>query len=297
MDTEGYANDKKNLLMKCLAGSRLYGTSKETSDYDWRGVCYAPVETLLGMTAFQQYERHGEEDTTIWTLNRFFSLCTDNNPNMMDILCAPPEKWAFWKPEWMRVYAQRRLFLSQNIRFRFCGYAFSQLDRINRHYRWLTNPPEKAPTLEEFGGFLESSEKGGQKKVFKTKENEDAYAKAAKHWAEYQTWLKERNPARAELEKKYGYDTKHGSHLVRLMLQAETILRTGDYDPVLQGANKEMVLSVLHGGWKYEKLIVWAAETEKYVMEMPTCLPHDPNRKAIEELLIELNFNRIKETK
>ena len=46
---------------------------------------------------------------------------------------------------------------------------------------------------------------------------EKRHRAAIKHWDCYQTWKTDRNPARAELERQHGYDTKHAMHLIRLM--------------------------------------------------------------------------------
>ena len=36
------------------------------------------------------------------------------------------------------------------------GYAMSQLRRIERHYRWLKDPPQRQPTPDEYGAERES---------------------------------------------------------------------------------------------------------------------------------------------
>jgi uncharacterized protein len=293
MDTKGYALNQDNQLMRCLAGSRLYGTYRPDSDWDWRGVVYTPTNVLLGLTKFEQYEQHGDQDITIWTLARFFELAQDNNPNILDILCAPPETWVYHKEAWIQVWRQRSIFLSENVRYRFSGYAVSQLKRLQGHHKWLIDPPSAAPVLEEYSGHIEKSEKGGQKLHFADESDKAAWERASGQWQQYQTWLRERNPARAELERKFGYDTKHGAHLVRLMLQAETLLMTGDYNPVLEGPTKSMVLGVLSGFWKYEELIEWAEKMDAYIKDLPTCLPKNPNRERIEEVLVFMQKSRI----
>jgi predicted nucleotidyltransferase len=288
MDMQTWVTD--NTIHKIWAGSRLYGTARPDSDWDLRGVCRMPPEALLGLLRFDQYQKHDEEeDTCIYGLTKFFALSLDANPNILDILCAPPQTWLLETPEWREIYDNRHLFLSQELRYTFSRYAVSQLKRLQRHYQWLTHPPDHKPMLEEFGGRLESDEKGGQKKVFPHLDARNRYEQAARHWKQYQTWLQERNPARAELERKYGYDTKHASHLVRLMLQVACILQEGDYNPQLQDGNLETVLSVLHGQWAYERLIAWADEADQRVRSMDSVLPERPARKQAEALLMSLN--------
>ncbi|HMJ12844.1 MAG TPA: nucleotidyltransferase domain-containing protein [Polyangiaceae bacterium] len=57
---------------------------------------------------------------------------------------------------------------------------------------------------------------------------EKKYRAAMKHWDSYQAWKSHRNPARAELERKHGYDTKHALHLIRLMRMGLEALETGN---------------------------------------------------------------------
>ena len=280
---------KEHLLHKIVAGSHLYGTARPDSDIDIRGVCSMPAECIYGLTRFDQYQSQDGEDIVIYALTKFFRLALDANPNILDILCAPPDRWLIETSEWREVYDNRHLFLSQKLRYTFSGYAISQLKRIKGHRRWLTNPPSHKPILEDFRGKVENGKHGEQSLVFPSQHFEQQYKAALKNWKDYQRWLIKRNPARAELERKYGYDTKHASHLVRLMLQVQNILSNGDYNPILSSADKHIVLLVLRGGMKYGDLVDWAEEADEHVKTMQTDLPHSPDRVAAEALLMRLN--------
>lgn len=285
----------KNTIHRIYAGSRLYGTDRPDSDWDERGVCRMPPQALLGLTRFDQYQRHNdEEDTCIYGLTKFFKLSLDANPNIFDILFAPPDVWLVDSTAWAQIYTSRDLFLSQKMRYTFSGYAVAQLKRIKSHRRWLLDPPERKPSLEEFGGWLETGDKGGQKIKFANDVKRGQWEKAKNNWAAYDNWRKNRNPARAELERKYGYDVKHAAHLVRLMAQADNILENCDYDPRLTGNDKEQVLGVLAGEWEYDELIEWASMMDEIVRSRATELPKKPAFKEAEKLLIELNKGAIK---
>ena len=287
MDFKRWANEHK--IHEIVAGSHLYGTARPDSDVDIRGVCLMPTECLLGLSRFDQWQDN-QSDTVIYGITKFFDLALGANPNIVDILCAPRDTWRIPTDDWQSIYFSRSIFLSQRIRHTFSGYAYSQLKRLENHYRWLINPPTDAPTLEQFGGKLESDPKGGQKKVFPHLDAERRYEATAKYWKQYQTWLQERNPARAALEAKYGYDTKHASHLVRLLLQAVDILEFGDYNPRLNRRALDTVLDVLRGEWEYEQLIDWAQAMEAQVKSMDSVLPNKPDRNKAERLLMGINF-------
>ena len=55
-------------------------------------------------------------------------------------------------------------------------------------------------------------------------QNELRFLASRENWKRYQKWLKNRNPERAKLEAKCGYDSKHAMHLIRLLLNAVEIM-------------------------------------------------------------------------
>lgn len=82
---------------------------------------------------------------------------------------------------------------------------------------------------------------------------ERAYDKALNNYKSWLRWKAERNPARRELEVKSGYDTKHASHLVRLMRMGYEILTDGTV--IVKRHDREEILSIKNGGWSYEKVM------------------------------------------
>jgi hypothetical protein len=85
---------------------------------------------------------------------------------------------------------------------------------------------------------------------------EKRYRAAKREWDQYQNWLATRNPARAELEAKHKYDTKHGSHLVRLLRMAREIIETGKVNVLRPDA--EELLAIRNGAMTYEQLVEMA---------------------------------------
>lgn len=52
---------RNNTIHRIVAGSHLYGTARPDSDIDIRGVCLAPVETLIGLSQFKQYQKENAD--------------------------------------------------------------------------------------------------------------------------------------------------------------------------------------------------------------------------------------------
>ena len=90
---------------------------------------------------------------------------------------------------------------------------------------------------------------------------ERAFSKAKQVYDSWVLWKKERNPARRALEEKSGYDTKHASHLVRLMRMGYEILTTGQVIVNRTGWTptnflpSRMVYGLLNRSWSLRK--VW----------------------------------------
>jgi predicted nucleotidyltransferase len=87
---------------------------------------------------------------------------------------------------------------------------------------------------------------------------EKAYKRAYEEWKQYQSWKKNRNPERAALEAKYGYDLKHALHLYRLLLGGKEILTTGNLTVKIK--DKTELLQIKNGEWSFDKLIEKANE-------------------------------------
>ncbi len=122
---------------------------------------------------------------------------------------------------------------------------------------------------------------------------EKSYSTSKREWKQYSDWVKNRNPARAALEARYGYDCKHAMHLVRLMRMGREILEDGEL--IVFRPDREELLEIRNGAWSYESLIEWAEGQDKELKRISktSVLPKTPDEKAVQEMLIRfsLEFN------
>lgn len=111
-------------------------------------------------------------------------------------------------------------------------------------------------------------------------------------WKSYETWLRERNKKRSELETKFGYDCKHASHLVRLLRMGDEILSTGKVNVDRTNIDAAELVAIKNDGiWSYDFLMEWAEGMDKKLTslyeENPMALPKKPRIKAIEKAYFE----------
>jgi predicted nucleotidyltransferase len=120
-------------------------------------------------------------------------------------------------------------------------------------------------------------------------QKERQYVSAKREFDQYQNWKENRNKARAELEYKYGYDTKHAYHLVRLIRMCREILTTGKV--IVKRPDREELLAIRNGAWSYEQLIDFAEREDRELNELyltSKVLPKTPDKEALDKLCIRL---------
>ncbi len=149
-----------NTMYLTIMGSHAYGVAdtsvkSKMPDYDVYGWCIPPKDQIfLHLTGyidgfgtkpqqFEQYQQHhiidedalgghGKEwDLSIFSIVKFFELCRQNNPNMIDSLFTPENCVIHATEIGQLVRDNRRLFLSKEAWKKFRGYAQSQLKKMN----------------------------------------------------------------------------------------------------------------------------------------------------------------------
>lgn len=153
-----------NIHYEVIMGSVAYGVSSDTSDMDVYGFCIPPKEDVFPhlrgeiqgfgrqKQRFEQYQEHHlmdkedrqEYDFTIYSIVKYFHLCMENNPNMVDSLFVPNRCVLFASPVAQMVRDNRKLFLHKGSYHKFRGYAYSMLHKMgNRNETMKTK--EKTP--------------------------------------------------------------------------------------------------------------------------------------------------------
>jgi hypothetical protein len=109
-----------------------------------------------------------------------------------------------------------------------------------------------------------------------------------KHWESYQTWQSQRNPARADLERRHGYDTKHAMHLIRLMRMGLEALKGGDL--LVRRPDAEQLLAIREGAMSFEALLALSRslQNEMESAASTSMLPDSVDPRYVDALVLEL---------
>lgn len=132
---------KPNLLFECVSGSRAFNLTTETSDTDIKGVFYLPRELYYSLNYTPQVNNE-TNDIVYYELGRFVELLCASNPNILELLNAPPHTVLYkhplmkvFKPEW---------FLSKACIETFSHYAQGQIKKAQGLNKKIVNPVDKA---------------------------------------------------------------------------------------------------------------------------------------------------------
>ncbi len=154
-----------NVCYETIMGSIAYGVSSDSSDCDVYGFCMPKKDMIFPHLAghipgfgtppqnFEQYQEHhindpaaGKQyDISIFSIVKYFQLCMENNPNMIDSLFTPGNCVLHSTSVGNTVRENRKMFLHKGCFHKLKGYAFSQL-----HKAEIKNPEPGSKRYETY---------------------------------------------------------------------------------------------------------------------------------------------------
>lgn len=116
--------ERSDLALLARTGSWAYGTQREDSDNDYRGVFVVPRRYLYRLKRPPEtFDRRGP-DVALHELTKFVKLAASCNPTALEVLWVDP---LHVSPIGQRLIDHRDLFLSRRAYKTYGGYAASQL--------------------------------------------------------------------------------------------------------------------------------------------------------------------------
>ena len=297
---------KNNVFYECMMGSEAYGVSSGESDIDIYGFCIPPKDiifphlkgNIIGFgkqpEKFNNFTNHNiktkdnkkQYDISIYNIVRYFQLCMENTPNIIDSLFVPRRCILYTTQVGELVRENRHIFLHKGGWHKFKGYAFSQLHKMeNKNIKLYVDICNKLnidpETFDE--SHLESL-KGYDQKILD--ELIMIYKKITKSGI---------MSKRIKLIKKHGYDTKFGYNVVRLLNEIEQIMIEGDLD---LERNREQLKSIRRGEWSLNRIKKYFEDKEKDLEQLYTNskLRYKPDEQLIKKLLLnclEMHFGSL----
>ena len=126
-------SDKMNhgVHILCLSGSHSYGTAREDSDVDIRGVVGLSREYALGVHEDWGTKNFSETDTEIYSYKKFLNLILKGNPSILALLGQELDDYLYLSDLGKELVTNYDgLILAKQVYDSFVGYSNSQLRRL-----------------------------------------------------------------------------------------------------------------------------------------------------------------------
>lgn len=157
-----------NVHYLTIMGSNAYGVSSDSSDEDIYGFCIPKKEMvfphlkgeIIGFgrhdERFEVWQQHHiedkdtgkEHDFQVYSIIKYFQLCMECNPNMIDSLFTPRRCIIHTTQVGELVRENRYLFLHKGAWHKFKNYAFSQMHKMD-----IKEPKGKRKEMVDKFGF------------------------------------------------------------------------------------------------------------------------------------------------
>lgn len=248
-------------------------------------------------------------DRKFYSYFNYIQLATANNPNLLELLYTNPDNIVHknWFGE--NLIKHRDLFPHKGLVKRFMGYAEQQChkmeiksDKYNEMLLILNYlegcPPKKVlAELQYDNGFIKVLEECKTKEI----KQDQLLKKVVRVHDDFLTIgdinipmnvyvknamkrIKNRLSTathRTELISKYGYDSKFGMHLVRLLLECRDYLKFGEL--IFPLKERGFLLDIRHGKYTAQEILKFKDEliSEIKSLEPDSRLPEEPRIKEI----------------
>ena len=315
----------KRIILLGVTGSYGYGTEREGSDIDFRGITLELPSDLIGFTEFEQFEDR-ETDTVIYGFNKIIRLLLSCNPNTIEILGIEPEKYVISTDIGQELLDNRDMFLTKRAAESFGHYADAQLRRLqNAIARDSMSQPDREEhiirsvkhALEDYNRRSGESDSGVTKlyiddAVTEGLEKEIFIDGEMKHFPlrKYNDMMNSMNIVIREYDKigkrnrkkDDRHLNKHAMHLVRLFMMGIDILKYQTIRTRRPDDELELLKSIRDGYYMKDSVLnedfyKVVADYEKQFAEAEKCssLPSSPDMNRVEEFVERINRRIVNE--
>lgn len=249
----------------------------------------------------------GHYDCVYYDIRKAVSLFLQGNPNILSMLWLEPEHYLLLEDAGRRLIEARDWFVGKHVYSSFAGYASGQLQRMEsrdpeelRKYLAVTHelkfrgahPNHKGTSIPYPDGYYETRGEGFEA----TRTSTEKLTQALRSYQKKGENLGYMGDKRKQLVLEHGYDSKNAAHCIRLLRMCKEFLTDGIMR-VKRVSDREELLSIKRGQWPLSQIKELA---EQLFSEVKTArdhspLPEEPQRKLVEDLLVDILLNHCRE--
>ena len=315
------------IMLLGVSGSYGYGTNREDSDIDFRGVALNQQSDMIGLTQFEQYE-DSNTDTVVYSFNKFINLILNCNPNTIEILGLDPEQYVLISPLGQELLDHKALFLTKRAAISFGHYATAQLRRLQNAMARDKMPQSQKEShmlnsvkyaMENFNRQHQNWDKGDVHLYIDKAETEgldsEIFMDAAFHHypiRRYNDWMNTmlnviRDYDKIEPrnhKKDENHLNKHAMHLIRLYMMGIDILEKKELRTHRPESDLMLLKSIRNGDYMSDGIlidefyeIVSDYQSRFENAEKYSSLPDDPDMNEVEAFVESVNRRVVMEAK
>ena len=244
------------------------------------------------------------EDIKYYELRNFVDLALKQGPNIVEILYVAGSKVLFKDPRIQPLFDLRDSIVSDVAIKRFVGYANAQKHKMvirTTHFKELTE-------AMEFFDSIPEAEQG--KLLWEITAAEGKTAETFAPWLQvnashfsvgdlnFKKALKVKSMRkivrerldgatnRTDLMQTFGFDTKFGSHLVRLMVEGKALFTTGEITFPLPEA--DLIRSIKMGEYTRDEVIAMADDLQREMENSVSVLRPLPDYAAVNQTVMQI---------
>lgn len=229
-------------------------------------------ERYLGYSKAQMYRIESHRK---WLLEPLKAPPVRKDYDLPDHLSIPTEQWeavnaqmrsilGTWNPDWEPFSEAQKIWLDSK----------------------LANMLTEMQIVSEDTWQLAARKLGYSENFILLLNKEKQFEAAQKQWEAYSDWKKNRNPKRAGMEAKIGYDVKHANHCIRLLFQ---VLEIFEYNTIfVKRKDADYFKAILNGEFTFNQIKEKVNELELKIKLAydKTTLQSTPKLDLIEDWVI-----------
>ena len=267
-----------------LSGSRLYGTNREDSDWDYRGFVVPPYHYIIGHKTFNDADVPGN-DHKVYSFQRFLELASNGDPVCTEVLFAPKSLLSRLTDVGERVLSMRQAIVSNKIYRRIMGYSYSEFRkaegvRLEIEGRTITEDDVIAKIRNVFKPDKEVMD-GVIEELFSNKKQ-----------SKVSHMVKLGAKRKSEFDK-FGFGVTSAAHSIRLTYQLTELMKTGSI--VFPRPHADYLRNIRLGKyeWGQVKEVFEKSRAEAEKARDNSVLPNDPNYKFLWDEFLDIQKGEV----
>lgn len=315
----------RRTVFRFKCGSHLYGLNTPTSDLDYMEVFLPSAKDVLGLRVVEVLDESTKSsaenrrntvddvDDKLYTLQAYCNLLLGNNPNILETMFVPSTITEVRDPMMEELLMHPEKVVCKKLYKTFKGYAKSQEHKLTEKRARFTELCRAVEYLEanyagevtdpaaKMSTFLAAELNKSLKHYKGSKHNVESFHEGLPMKMVYEKFVSERDTygwrVRTTTFETLGYDTKFGSHLLRLYYEAEELLLTGKLSFPFWGEVYEKVMAVKKGEVPLDDLFAQCETMAKRVevaLERST-LPEKPDFDFVDSFVVNSLLTHFRE--